>query len=60
MSVKPKEYGINLVFACDAPNCSQTADTNTHSFSVALDRIKKMNWVVYRVGENWRHNCPNH
>lgn len=50
-----------ITIMCDGPGpCHEICETRCTDFTSALQKAKSRGWVVYKVGDEWRHNCPDH
>lgn len=45
----------NIFFSCD--DCGEVLDTKTSSFEAARNMLRRANWRITKVGEEWRHYC---
>ncbi|BAQ16072.1 hypothetical protein [Methyloceanibacter caenitepidi] len=41
---------------CDAEEC--VPNGNAETFFDVIDLIKKLGWRVFRMGREWKHQCP--
>lgn len=60
MTIERERYNGPITFHCDGPRCAEVCETHASDFRGALAKAKSRGWIVYRVGEQWRHNCPEH
>lgn len=60
MTISRERFNGPITFECDAGRCAEVCETHCENFPGALAKAKGRGWAVYKVGEEWRHNCPDH
>lgn len=48
-----------VYFECDGRRCAEVCVTECTEFESALIIMKEEGWTVRKIGNDWKHYCPD-